>query len=141
MFKLRVTEPWHRDDFSAKGTGRTHIRAWSPKDEPRISADAADACAKAAERLSSAVEALAAAPAPLDARQKENVADLLACARYLRDKTISLREQYLAQLDLIAGDREEAAGRLRQALALEESFDGIGVAPCRRWLAQITATV
>ena len=135
MFKLRVTEPWHRDDFSAKGTGRTHIRAWSPEEDPRIAADAAQACGRAASLLAPVTDALAAASVS-DAQQRENLADLLACARYLRDKTTSLQEQYQAELSLSAGDKDGAAAHLRRALELEESFDGIGIAPCRRWLAE-----
>ena len=135
MFKLRVTEPWHRDDFSAKGTGRTHIRAWSPEEDPRIAADAAQACGRAASLLAPVTDALAAASVS-DTQQRENLADLLACARYLRDKTTSLQEQYQAELSLSAGDKAAAAAHLRRALELEESFDGIGIAPCRRWLAE-----
>lgn len=143
LFKLRVTDVWFRDDFSMKATERIRVHAWDPQDDNRaLTREARDACRQAHAALSAVGPELSAARGLLPGlprQQAENLRDLLGCARYLSDKTKALAQQYDAQLAIEDGRTADAASSLREALALEESYDGMDCEHCRTWLARCEA--
>lgn len=134
MFKLRICDPWFRDDFSMQGTGKTHVHPWDPNgDNAALTGEAAAACRKAAQQMENALDA-----AGREEGGAENglYAEWLSCYRYLGDKTRSLACQYEAQTHILAGNNAAAAACLESALALEKSFDGLEVTHCEKWLAK-----
>lgn len=135
MFKLRVCDPWYRDDFSMNGTGKTRVHPWDPQeDNAALTGEAHAACEQAAAQLR---QALAAAECAGEPEEPALWRDFLACFGYLRDKTASLGCQYAAQVCLLEGRREEAAEWLKKALSLEQRFGGLEVGHCREWLAKL----
>lgn len=135
MFKLRICDPWFRDDFSMKGTGKTRVHPWNPdEDNAALTKEAALACRKAAQQMEKALKTAAQ-------REEERTTnglwrEFLACYRYLGSKTMSLAYQYEAQVWLLDGNRAAAAACLRSALELEETFDGLEIRHCKEWLSK-----
>lgn len=136
LFKLRICDPWFRDDFSMRETGKTRVHPWDPEeDNAALTREAAAACRRAAQQMVKALEAAARMQKPQTA--KEMWREFLGCYQYLGDKTASLAYQYEAQERLLDGDRAAAAGCLRKALELEEAFDGLEIRHCQEWLLRL----
>ncbi len=73
MFKLRVTDAWHRDDFSLLGTHRTRVHPWKPQAEDPLTRSAWEACDRAYRELAPLVAGLEAADtAALTPAQQED---------------------------------------------------------------------
>lgn len=138
MFKLRVTDVWHRDDFSLKGTHKTLVHPWEPQAEDPLTRAACDACDLAYSQLAPLVAGLEAADtAALTPAQQEDWHQLVTCGGYLRDKLDALRLQYRAQLAIEQERYGEAAACLREACAREKRYNGLSLADCERWLETV----
>ncbi len=143
MFKLRITDAWHRDDFSLRSTGRNCVHPWQPEENDRITRRAAEACAKAARELEPLVTALNASgdASVLTAGQRADLEDLRQCATYLYRKVCSLREQYEAQIAIEMSAFSEAQAHLQEACRLEREVTGASLADCEHWLAVVSEEV
>lgn len=142
MFKLRITDAWHRDDFSLRGTGRTRVHEWEPEATDPLTRSAAEACAKAAREMEPLVAALTAPgdETTLTAGQRADLADLRQCAAYFYQKVCSLREQYRAQIAIEEADFPRAQTHLREACRLERLISGVSLSDCERWLTAVSET-
>ena len=140
MFKLRITDAWHRDDFSLRGTGRVHVHEWEPEANDLITRCAAEACAQAARELEPLVEALSVAEdvSILTEGQRADLEDLRQCATYVYRKVCSLREQYRAQLAIEVAAFSEAQVHLQEACRLERLVAGASLTDCERWLTIVS---
>ncbi len=142
MFKLRITDAWHRDDFSLRSTGHTCVHPWEPETDDPITHRAAQACAEAAQELEPLMAALLASgdASALTDGQCSDLEDLRRCATYLWHKVSSLREQYAAQLAIEKAAFAEAQTHLQEACRLERLLDGASLTDCERWLAVVRET-
>lgn len=140
MFKLRITDAWHRDDFSLRGTGRVCVHEWSPEANDPITRRAAEACAKAAGELEPLMTALNVPgdESILAAGQRADLEDLRQCATYVYRKVCSLREQYQAQLAIEEAVYSEARAHLQEACRLERLLAGASLTDCEQWLAIVS---
>lgn len=137
MFKLRITDAWHRDDFSLLATHKTNVHPWEPQAHDPITRQALAACTEAAAQLPALTEELEQAAeqaCDLTPARREDLQDLVGCLRYLRDKVQSLLYQYQAQIAWEETDYAQAADCLRAACGLEESYNGLLLSDCRRRL-------
>ena len=138
MFKLRVTDAWHRDDFSLKGTGKTRVHLWEPQEDDPLTRAAKEACEQANSQLAPLIVGLLEADVSrLTPGQRADWQEQVNSAVYLRDKVVSLYRQYEAQLAIEAGDYPRAAAELRAACELEAAYNGLNLADCRRWLETV----
>lgn len=138
MFKLRVTDAWHRDDFSLKDTHKTCVHLWEPQAEDPLTRAAYAACDRAYRELAPLVAELEAEEiSALTPAQQADWRELVSCGVYLRDKLDALRLQYRTQLAIEEQNYGEAAACLREACGLEKRYNGLSLADCERWLETV----